>query len=617
MRFEDDRNWALGMRTDPTCMSAVDGRRRGPTRTCPLGPLLLLLYAHAAPWTDQAAYAPTSPRSLLFTLPTTSSLPYRLSALRMSTTCRRAPHVHRIRSACPLRMSAPHVRSASLRMSAPHVRSAPALGAPHVHHMSTSTTGRLLHTAEMELTYAYLSAAELEARLRAVAASCGGRATVVDVGASVQGRPLTAVKLSNAVAESKRQAHEHEEEEEEEEEVLSDEEKGKEEEEKEEEEEEEEASSDEEKGEEEEEEIERDVEEIEEIERDIEEIQHEIEEIEREDEKVGAAEESVRAAQDNARANSENALSATAKASDEDARAQLHANRANLLNRQAEIHADDAGDAGAEEGATSALSGGKRNVDVKRERAPRRRRAAQRAASVPRTRPAVKLVANMHGDEVVGRQLLLNLLEKMCGADGGDEDPRVALVRDNIDLYLLPSMNPDGLEAYRLTGDVKHVRVRAAAIRGMPLHAWSPNTRVPLLVPTLSLLVPSFLLRADATAQQRQRHRPQPQLPRAQPRRRRQRQGPGARDGRLDDVDPLAAVDALGQPARRRPRRQLPVGRQAKYAFALWTHGAAWQLGVLTRAPFLSKPASEPARLNPRVRTDIRTRVRTRVRTCV
>jgi murein tripeptide amidase MpaA len=74
------------------------------------------------------------------------------------------------------------------------------------------------------------------------------------------------------------------------------------------------------------------------------------------------------------------------------------------------------------------------------------------------SRPAVKLVGNMHGDEVVGRLLLLNVAETLCAASADDEDPRVALVRAHVDMYILPSMNPDGFTA-------RTVRARSCAER--------------------------------------------------------------------------------------------------------------------------------------------------------
>lgn len=48
----------------------------------------------------------------------------------------------------------------------------------------------------------------------------------------------------------------------------------------------------------------------------------------------------------------------------------------------------------------------------------------------------------MHGDEVVGRELLLNLIRYLC--HNYDTDSGVRHMVDSVDLYIMPSMNPDG-----------------------------------------------------------------------------------------------------------------------------------------------------------------------------
>uniref|UniRef100_A0A674HRG4 Carboxypeptidase D n=1 Tax=Taeniopygia guttata TaxID=59729 RepID=A0A674HRG4_TAEGU len=63
-------------------------------------------------------------------------------------------------------------------------------------------------------------------------------------------------------------------------------------------------------------------------------------------------------------------------------------------------------------------------------------------------RPQVKLVGNMHGDEPLARPLLLRLAwELLLGWAGGDE--RIVRLLNTTDLYLLPSLNPDGFERAR------------------------------------------------------------------------------------------------------------------------------------------------------------------------
>ena len=58
-------------------------------------------------------------------------------------------------------------------------------------------------------------------------------------------------------------------------------------------------------------------------------------------------------------------------------------------------------------------------------------------------RPRVKIVANMHGDETVGRELTFQLAQFILE---NQEDPTAKFLLDNIDLHLMPSLNPDGFE---------------------------------------------------------------------------------------------------------------------------------------------------------------------------
>lgn len=60
------------------------------------------------------------------------------------------------------------------------------------------------------------------------------------------------------------------------------------------------------------------------------------------------------------------------------------------------------------------------------------------------TEPKLLYIANMHGDETVGRELMLFLIEHLLTSyqDGANN------LLDHAQIYIMPSMNPDGFERY-------------------------------------------------------------------------------------------------------------------------------------------------------------------------
>ena len=58
--------------------------------------------------------------------------------------------------------------------------------------------------------------------------------------------------------------------------------------------------------------------------------------------------------------------------------------------------------------------------------------------------PEFKYVGNIHGNEVVGREMILSLIQFLCKNYGSM--PEITDLVDKTRIHLMPSLNPDGYE---------------------------------------------------------------------------------------------------------------------------------------------------------------------------
>ncbi len=91
-------------------------------------------------------------------------------------------------------------------------------------------------------------------------------------------------------------------------------------------------------------------------------------------------------------------------------------------------------------------------------------------------RPEFKYISSMHGDEITGRELCLRFIDDLLESYG--KDPLITELLDHTEIYVLPSMNPDGSEL-RQRANANHIDLNRnfpEAVRNEPN---SPEGRQP------------------------------------------------------------------------------------------------------------------------------------------
>lgn len=86
--------------------------------------------------------------------------------------------------------------------------------------------------------------------------------------------------------------------------------------------------------------------------------------------------------------------------------------------------------------------------------------------------PEFKYIANMHGDEITGREVTMRFIGDILENYGKDD--RITKLIDNTEIYIIPTMNPDGMTAHR-RGNFNYTDLN----RDFPDFPNNPNGNIP------------------------------------------------------------------------------------------------------------------------------------------